>query len=95
MGPKLQLVIWISGGSQSIQSLLRLKGHGIRDITNDKMGDMIVKLEVENPENLTRRQIDAMLKFADDESYHGSVQGHLRGPYKPSIEPGDKINQEL
>lgn len=76
-------------------SLLRLKGHGIRDITNDKMGDMIVKLEVENPENLTKRQIEAMLKFADDESYHGSVQGHLRGSYKPPIEPGDNINQEL
>jgi len=57
------------------------------------MGDMIVKLEVENPESLTKRQIEAMLKFADDESYHGSVQGHLRGPYKPPIESG--INQEL
>ena len=61
------------------------------------MGDMIIKLEVENAENLTQRQIEAMLKFADDESYDGSVQGHLRGPYKPPIDSGENpdTNQEL
>ena len=51
--------------------------------------------EVENPENLTKRQIEAMLKFADDESYQGSVQGHLRGPFKPPIESGECTTQEL
>ena len=57
--------------------LLRLRKHGIRNILTGESGDMLLKVELEvDFENITPRQKRAMLLFADDEAYEGSVQGH-------------------
>ena len=49
----------------------------IRNILDETKGDMLIKLEVEPDVNLTRSQIEAMLSFADDEEYSGSVQAGI------------------
>ena len=58
--------------------LLRLKKHGIRNILTGESGDMLLKVGLELDEKLTNRQKRAMLQFAEDEDYEGSVQGHHR-----------------
>jgi len=59
-------------------SLLRIKGQGIRDTITNEYGDMLVKVLLETPNTLTARQRQAMLTFADDDDYSGGVHGSLR-----------------
>ena len=39
---------------------------------------MLLKIELDEFTNITDRQKRAMLQFADDDDYEGSVQGHFK-----------------
>lgn len=61
----------VPAGSQS-GSMLRLRGLGIPDIRGYRQGDQIVRLIVEVPARLTRRQRDLLKEFdeeGDDKAY--------------------------
>jgi len=58
--------------------LLRLRKHGIRNILTGETGDMLLKIELDEFTDITDRQKRAMLQFADDDDYEGSVQGHFK-----------------
>merc|ERR1712130_204 len=68
-------------------SLLRIKGQGIRDTISNTYGDMLIKVHLEAPRNLTDRQRREMLNFALDDDYDGSVHGATRtGQFAKRIE---------
>lgn len=45
-------------------TLLRLKGKGIKDIRTQRPGDLLVRIKVEIPKKLTKEQKELLMKFA-------------------------------
>lgn len=70
------LKMTIPAGTQN-DRLFRLKGKGAPDLRTGHHGDLIVRLVVETPTKLTRKQKDLLKKFADagSDSDHSLVSG--------------------
>jgi molecular chaperone DnaJ len=76
--PTLQGVVQmpIPAGTQSGR-LFRLKGRGAPDLRNGARGDQIVRIIVETPTNLSRKQKELLKKF--DEAGDGSGESLVSG----------------
>ena len=67
----------IPAGTQS-GKLFRLKGKGVPDLRSGRQGDLIVRVHVETPTQLNRKQKDLLKKFAEaggDSSGQSLVSG--------------------
>ena len=54
----------IPAGTQT-HTVFRLRGKGVRDVRSSGRGDQFVRVIVETPEKLTRKQQDALEQYAD------------------------------
>jgi molecular chaperone DnaJ len=57
-------ILEIPSGVQS-GKLLKLKGKGIQSLNNHQKGDLYIKVNVETPKNLKRKQKEILKKFAE------------------------------
>ncbi len=57
-------VVAIPSGTQSGE-IMRLKGKGLLNINNHRKGDLYVRVNVETPRNLTRKQKEILRTFAE------------------------------
>ncbi len=56
-------ILKIQPGVQSGE-ILRMKGHGIQDLSGRRKGDLFVKIQVQTPENLSKEQKALLLQLA-------------------------------
>lgn len=54
----------VPAGTQAGE-VFRLKGHGVPHVNNHRKGDLYVKVNVETPKNLTKKQKDLLREFAE------------------------------
>lgn len=64
----------IPSGTQSGQ-ILKLKGKGMKIVRSSIRGDMLVRIKVETPTNLTDRQIELLLQFEQEAPVHPQSDG--------------------
>jgi molecular chaperone DnaJ len=57
-------VLKIPAGTQPGE-IIRLKGHGVQDVSGRRKGDLFVKILIRTPENLTREQKALLTKLAE------------------------------
>ena len=66
-----KVLLKIPAGTQT-DKLFRLRGKGVKPVRGNQTGDLICKVRVETPVNLSREQEDLLRKFGD------SIEGHER-----------------
>lgn len=71
-----RVMLKIPAGTQS-EKILRLRGKGVKPVRGGPVGDLLCKVRVETPVNLTREQKDLLMKF------HESIGGDNASRHSP------------